>query len=207
MPFSLSSPRVFRRHFARVSVGLLVYFAGGYALVGWFNEHFAHPLHAATALDRALPLIPAFVVFYLLGDVFVFGVLFVVRDRRTFDVAAIAMAMMLTVAFLTFLLFPIEMHKQIALGNDLFSRLTRFQQVTDTGFNTFPSLHVALNTFAYLVMVRERPRWRWRLLPVLVLIILSTLFVKQHLVVDVIGGLVLAACGYGAFLALLQREG
>ncbi|NPA92141.1 MAG: hypothetical protein GXO56_00490, partial [Chloroflexi bacterium] len=119
------------------------------------NEHTTHPLQATTWLDNAIPLLPVFIIPYLLGDLFVFLGLIVLDDRREFDAAAIVMAGMLTVAFPTFYFLPIEMYKQIATGTDLLSRLTRFQQMTDTGFNTFPSLHVPLNTFAYLVIIRR----------------------------------------------------
>ncbi len=197
--------RGFNVHIVLVAFLLFAYFAGGYALLAALHRHTPQGINAAIWLDHVIPLWPPFIVFYLIGDLFVFAGIFLIRDQRTFDIAAAVMAGMLTVAFLTFYFVPIEMHKEIATGADIFSRWTRFQQVNDTTFNSFPSLHVTLNTFAYLVMVRERPRLRKIFLPILVLIILSTLFVKQHLVIDVIGGLALAFGGYAVFLKLLRR--
>ncbi len=193
-----------RKHKAKVAVLVVLYFALGYGTLAVLNEHRGHAIQAATWIDHALPLLPIFIIPYFLGDLFVFLGLVVLDDRREINASALVMVGMLTVAFLTFYFFPIEMHKQIASGQDWLSRLTRFQQTADTGFNTFPSLHVALNTFAYLVMIRRRPELRWPLFPLLVLIILSTLFVKQHLVVDVLGGLVLALAGYAVYLRLLR---
>jgi membrane-associated phospholipid phosphatase len=58
--------------------------------------------------------------------------------------------------------------------------------------NAFPSLHVSLTILAVLFVFARSWKWGVRLLPLGVLIILSTLFIKQHAVVDVIGGLLLA---------------
>ncbi len=204
----MPSPQKRWRHYAKsflVAAVLLAYFKKYYILSASMNARVAHPIQATTALDKALPLVPFFIVFYMLGYVFVFLPPFFIRDRRTFNATAVVFAGMLTIAFACFIAFPVEMHKEIAQGSDPFSRLTRFQQTVDTAFNTFPSLHVEMNTFAYLVVVREHPRWRWWLLPPLVLIILSTLLVKQHLLLDVAGGLALAYGGYAVFVRLAGK--
>jgi hypothetical protein len=109
----------------------------------------------------------------------------------------------MAVGFVVFRYFPIEMQKTYATGDDWFSKLAYFQQSKDTAYNNFPSLHVGLNVYAYALIAWQSKRISpaWLVLPVL--IIISTLLVKQHLVIDVLGGLVLAT---GAFLLFRRIE-
>jgi membrane-associated phospholipid phosphatase len=191
--------------FIRLStcVLVLIYFQVGYK---WGYRSHSGPgvFDAATPLDAWLPLIPEFIVFYMLGYLFVLVPCLVVRDRKAFYAATVVFCLMLALAFLFFRYLPIEMHKTYATGDDWFERLAYFQQSKDTPYNNFPSLHVALNVYAYALIAwqaRRIPAW-W--LPWPLLIVVSTLLVKQHLVVDVVGGGLLAWAGFRAFRRLLR---
>jgi membrane-associated phospholipid phosphatase len=176
----------------------LNFFESGYSW-GYRTHRGPGVISGVTPLDEWLPLVPEFVLFYLLGYFFVFVPCFAVRGRRNFQGAFVVFCAMLAVAFLVFRYFPVAMPKVYATGSDWFSRLTRFQQDLDTSYNTVPSLHVAANVYAFALIHWQRPdlsRW-W--LPVPVLIVVSTLFVKQHLVIDVITGILLAAAAFAAF--------
>ena len=183
---------------ARVGVCLLtlIYFQVGYKW-GYRSHDGGGVIDGLMGLDAVLPLVPGFIVFYMLGYFFVFAPCFVVRERHAFRAAIIAFCACMTVGFVVFRYFPIEMQKTYATGDDWFSKLTYFQQSKDTTYNNFPSLHVALNVYAYALIAWQSKRISpvWLVLPVL--IIISTLLVKQHLVIDVLGGLLLAT---GAFL-------
>ena len=67
---------------------------------------------------------------------------------------------------------------------------------SDKPLNAFPSLHVGMSTLATLFVYRKRKKLGLAVLPVTVLIILSTVFIKQHVLLDVAGGLVLAGLVY-----------
>ncbi|MGI9265260.1 MAG: phosphatase PAP2 family protein, partial [Gammaproteobacteria bacterium] len=144
--------------------------------------------------------------FYMLGYFFVFAPCFIVRERQAFRAAIIAFCLCMGIAFLFFRFLPIEMHKTYATGDDWFSKLTFFQQSKDTPYNNFPSLHVGLNVYAYALIVWQWQRISaaWLVLPVL--IIVSTLLVKQHLLIDVLGGIALAAGGFVLFRKMEQAS-
>jgi len=185
---------------ARLGVCLLtlIYFQVGYK---WGYRFHDGPgvIEGVTGLDTALPLVPEFIVFYMLGYFFVFAPCFIVRERQAFRAAIIAFCVCMGIAFILFRFFPIEMHKTYATGDDWFSKLAFFQQSKDTPYNNFPSLHVGLNVYAYMLIAWQWQRISaaWLVLPML--IIISTLLVKQHLLIDVLGGIVLAAGGYALF--------
>ena len=58
--------------------------------------------------------------------------------------------------------------------------------------NWFPSLHVALSTTAVLVLWRAWGRVPWGMIGWAAAISLSTLFVHQHHLADIAGGVLLA---------------
>ena len=84
--------------------------------------------------------------------------------------------------------------------NDFFIWLVRMVYAADTNTNVCPSIHV-IGSFAVYFAVRDIRRFRakgWRLgfLTMAVLISLSTVFLKQHSVLDVLAGLAVCAAAY-----------
>jgi membrane-associated phospholipid phosphatase len=192
---------------ARVGVCLLtlIFFQVGYKW-GYRSHDGAGVIEGITGLDTALPLVREFIVFYMLGYFFVFAPCFIVRERQAYRAAMIAFCLCMTVAFLFFRYLPIEMHKTYATGDDWFSKLAFFQQSKDTPYNNFPSLHVGLNVYAYALIAWQWQRISAAWLVVPVLIIISTLLVKQHLLIDVLGGIALAAGGFALFRKMEQAS-
>jgi len=183
---------------------VLIFFQVGYYW-GYQLHHGPGMFNAELALDRWLPLVPEFIVFYMLGYVFVLVPCLAVHRRHDFYAATVSFCCILAIGFLLFRYVPVHMDKPLATGAEWFSRWTRFQQAVDTPYNNFPSLHVALNVFAFGLLTWQAGRLSWWWLPVPVLIVLSTLLVKQHLVLDVLAGFVLAGLGMSAFRWLQAR--
>jgi len=177
---------------------VLIYFQVGYY---WSYHSQSGPgiVDAALPIDLWIPMVPEFIVFYMLGYLFVLVPCVLVRERQAFYAATVVFCLMLSVAFLVFRYAPIHMEKSFAVGSDWFSRLAHFQQIKDTSYNNFPSLHVALNVYAYCLIVWQARRISLWWLPLPLLIVSSTLLVKQHLFVDVLGGLLLAWAGFLGF--------
>lgn len=179
-------------------------------LVGYLWSGSGHTLEATwdarTWLDDRIPLVPAFILFYMLGYVFVLVPAFLLRSRQDFDAGIAVFVGMLLLAFLCFQFFPVYMHKLPPLGGDFLSALTRHQQIADVPYNNVPSLHVALNLFAWMLIFFQARRAALWWLPLPVCIVLSTVLVKQHMVIDVLGGIVLAACGFIAWRWLRQHS-
>ena len=174
---------------------LFVFFQVGYV---WASRHAPGTgIDARTVLDGYIPLVPAFILFYMVGFLFAFLPCFVLRKRVELLWAAVVTVLVLCVSFLSFRMLPIVMYKTAPEGTDVFSQMTLLHQLSDTCYNNFPSLHVSLSWFAFWLLVWRRRAWRWHALPFPVLITGSTLLVKQHLVIDVLGGW---ALGLGAFV-------
>lgn len=202
--FGIEQPadsRVRRREQWMVILLVFLFFEVGYLWAGAGHSP-VKAWHGAIGLDTQIPLVPFFIVFYMLGYVFVLSPAVLLRDRKDFHAGITVFVTMLSLAFLCFHFFPVFMQKQYATGSDFFSVLTRYQQKMDVPYNNLPSLHVALNLFAWLLIFYQSGRKALWWLPVPVCIVISTLLVKQHLLLDVAGGVVLALCGFAAWFGL-----
>lgn len=91
------------------------------------------------------------------------------------------------VAFITFYFFQTTVSRPLVTGNDIFSKLVLFTYKSDEPYNCFPSIHVIT---AYLAMkginlTDARKRIKIPVNVVGFLIIISTQFVKQHVIMDI----------------------
>ena len=151
--------------------------------------------------EARIPFLPIFEYLYVLT--FFVPVLLIVtvgtyeRFRRLMRALGIALA----VAFSTYLLFPVYFERRPLAVSSLHTWLLSLQYL-DKPYNDFPSLHVTLSWLAVHASQVSRGS-RIALVLVATGISISTVFVKQHYVVDVVFGYVLA---WGAWtLAAVAR--
>lgn len=140
-------------------------------------------------LDERIPFVPAFSVPYLLYLPYLFFVIGygIIVSRWWANIAASALALQL-IAAATYRIHQTHVARPDIKGSDLFSRLTAFVYRHDAPYSCFPSLHVA---YALLCLY-----WSAFLFPAAfpafagftALVVLSTLFIKQHALADVIAG-------------------
>ena len=96
----------------------------------------------------------------------------------------------------------IDENLEASLGNDIFSKLLRMIYSSDGGdiaHNLFPSYHCLLSLYCYLGIWRSKEISKWFKIYSIVEVIvicLSTVFTKQHYVLDVFGGLSIALISY-----------
>lgn len=103
-------------------------------------------------------------------------------------------------ALLTYWLFPNCQHlRPVLSGNDVLTRLVSMLYRSDTNTNVCPSIHV-IGSFAVYFAARDsrmlsKPPIRLTVFILTVLISISTVFLKQHSVLDVLAGLLVCARG------------
>lgn len=155
-------------------------------------------LDLSTAWDERIPFRPEWIVIYVLSFVswiVTFVLLFRQRKEHVYRNSA-AYLVTLLVTFACFMLMPAQMERPEVTGKDFFSFVTRVVYFFDQPNNLCPSLHVVCSYYCWRCLFDTEgiPRWYRRFNFVfLLLVCCSILFVKQHLVVDVPAGLVVAA--------------
>ena len=166
------------------------------------------PLHTPEVpLDRAMSLQPAWMLVYGSLYVFVLLPLLVVRQEQLFRRAMQAYLMVLTVAYIGFVAYPtVAPWPAEVLGEGFSAWCLRLQYSLDQQYNCFPSLHVAHSFVSALTCYRVHRGVGFAAVLWASLIGISTLYTKQHYVVDVIAGTLMAYIAYVAFLRRYPRE-
>ncbi len=145
-------------------------------------------------LERAIPFLPWTIWIYF--SFFLFVAYTVIRvDSQQFWQFVRTVVLASIIGWSIVLVMPISFVRPdpALIDSALYRRVFTFVYEADPSHITFPSLHVAV-TWICCLLLRNRPG-RWRRILLGAGISLSTLFVKQHLISDVIGGVVLAwAC-------------
>ncbi len=146
-----------------------------------------------TWLDSLIPYIAVFVIPYALYvPVVLLPFALYWKDYNQYRTMALSMIAVLAISVAIFMTFQTYVIRTNVEPTDFFNWGVVFVQSLDAPVNALPSLHVAMPTLATLFIYLRNRRLAMIVAPVTVLIILSTMFIKQHAVLDVIAGLILA---------------
>ena len=144
-------------------------------------------------LDDVLPVVPVFVVPYLLFLPFLFGtIVYFVFFTRRFRAATYALGFCQLAACLCFVVYQTKIVRPEILGGDVFSQTLRTIYANDQPYNCLPSTHVSLSIICGWLWIRQFPRIKWAMIIFVGLICVSTVLLKQHYLPDVMTGIILA---------------
>ncbi len=173
------------------------------------------PTHtAALAWDAFIPFLPGFLVPYLgcfLHWVATFYLLAADEDGFSRFFAGAVLGYVISMA--VFLLWPVTIARPDPAEAGWWEWLYRIVCGVDSPLNLFPSIHCFAAWMCYLG-VRRSPAvgvwYRWFTLVMAITVFASTVFVKQHYIIDVAGGVALAqlcwlAAGFGPVRARAAR--
>ncbi|MCX7708327.1 MAG: phosphatase PAP2 family protein [Clostridia bacterium] len=157
-----------------------------------------------TAIDDIIPFTPMFVVPYIYWFLYITMVLFyfAVVDYKYYFRLLMSIIAGMFVCFIIFYFYPTTVPRPEVFGEDIFSRLVRdFIYKKDNPYNCFPSIHVLNSLLVTLFFCKFNKSTILRTLAVLscVSITLSTLFIKQHYVADMVASLLLGTSVYVLF--------
>jgi membrane-associated phospholipid phosphatase len=162
----------------------------------------------ALAFDRVIPLIPAWALVY--GALYLFLILlaiFVVRQDELIRRTVSAYLLVWITAYVFFVVYPTSAPRpDRVIGEGFAVWGLRALYSSDPPYNCFPSLHVAHSFVSALACSRVRRDLGIIATIAATLVALSTLFTKQHYVLDVIAGVFLAFIAYVLFLRNFRRE-
>jgi membrane-associated phospholipid phosphatase len=176
-----------------VLIFLLIYFVWSvtYTAIGaWASAGILYTL--PTPLDDAIPFVPEFEFIYVLGYLIPFVPIFVVQETSRLNQLIAAFITMNVIAFSIFMFFPVYCPRPKFEVNSVATYLLSLEYATDKPVNNFPSLHAAI---AWLLFLGCRRYARWvsgAMLFAAIGICIAALFVKQHYVVDIVAGILLA---------------
>lgn len=169
----------------------LVYSGSRMIAGGWYHHNIE------TGVDRSIPFVPEFLVVYFGCYVFwaVNYILIARQDRRSVYQFFTGDFISRCVCLVSFLAFPTTNTRPLITGSGLWNQAALWLYSIDAADNLFPSIHCLVSWFCYLGIRgrKEIPRWYQSVSMVIaILVFASTLLTKQHVIVDVAGGILLA---------------
>ena len=154
-----------------------------------------------TPLDRAIPLLTPFILFYIFAYVqWGINYIFIGRDSKTLCYQFVfADILSKIICLFFFLLFPTTLIRPEITGTDLCSRLVQLIYTIDAPVNLFPSIH-CLESWACIraAFLLKKSNRTYKVVTVLMSlgVFASTLLIKQHVIVDVFGGILVFEVGF-----------
>lgn len=180
-----------------LTTALMTFFIVGYFGVGYTTNP-ARARELVSSLDKKIPFVAHSVWVYLLIFPSALIPLFVVRCARLFRRTALAYASVITVSLICFASFPVTSAQLRVAQEQLDLALPSEWAVSvlyslDPPYNLFPSLHLSIALLAAFSAWKAARLLGAVLFVSVAFIGVSVCTVKQHVVPDVFGGLLLAA--------------
>ena len=172
----------------------LVYYAT--RLVTQTMTHFDFSL----PVDGVIPFIPAFSVIYVLSYIqWIAGYILIARDSRELCCRVISGEIISKlICMALFLLVPTTMKRPEIVSDGFFHRIVGSIYQLDAADNLFPSIHCLESWVCFrgaMQMKKAGPGYRYFTLAFSLLVFASTVLIKQHVAVDIIGGVLPAEIG------------
>lgn len=167
-----------------------------------------------SVLDDRIPFVKEFVVPYIIWFAYIaYGVIYTgIHSRKDFYRLYVFLAAGMTIAFIIYMLYPNAQNLRPEIsGSDIFSSMVKYVYDTDTPTNVCPSIHV-INTIAVNAALHNSEAFGGKkygkgISSVLaVLICLSTVFIKQHSILDVFCGIAVSIVLYISIYAVPKSK-
>jgi len=153
-------------------------------------------------LDLLIPFIPAFIIIYVLAFAqWGYGIYYLISHGREVCFKFIAATLIGEIICLViFIAVPTALCGKVVqpevTGSDVFSKLTSLIYSLDEPNNLFPSLHCFASWMCFrgIFYIEKEKRSKGYMIfscVFSILVFASTVFVKQHVFVDIIGGVAL----------------
>lgn len=197
---------------------ILVYSLVYIILFGYLEQLPPHGFHVVhTVFDDMIPFCEYFIIPYLLWFPYmilaVLYFIFINKNKHEYYQLIFNLMMGMTIFLIVSYVYPNVQHlrpTEFARDN-IFVTMVQMLYRTDTPTNILPSIHVFNSLAIHMSLtsceaLRDR-RWvKYGSLTLTILIILSTMFLKQHSVIDVCLGATLALFGFLVFYPQRAQE-
>lgn len=188
----------------------LLYGAFYLTCFNWLERHTKHYHIIYSSLDEYIPFCEYFIIPYLLWFIYIaIGGLFFIffnDDHIEYWKLYINLTFGMTLFLLISYLYPNGLHLRPDNfpRDNIFADMVKILYQTDTSTNVLPSIHV-YNSLAIFFAINDCKKLqnyktiRMGAAILTILIILSTMFLKQHSILDVVLGIVIS---YSAYLLI-----
>ncbi|MFC0301993.1 phosphatase PAP2 family protein [Virgibacillus soli] len=177
----------------------------------YINDLPSKATNIAIPIDDYIPFVPIFVIPYILWYAFVFCYLiyFWYKNTRVYIHSIVTIVIAEIICFLCYIFFQTTVTRPELVGNGFFFDLVRNIYANDAPLNCFPSIHV-LTTF--MIMIGSIHIKKKHILNTIFIqtmglsIILSTVLIKQHVILDVIASILIVSVIYSTLVFISMKR-
>lgn len=159
-----------------------------------------HHYNISIGIDRMLPLVTPMVSVYVLAYVtWILGFIIIGRESREicFEICSAEMIAKL-ICLVCFVILPTTLTRPEITGTGFLDRLTALIYSMDAADNLFPSIHCLESWILFRGVMKCEKQGRAMkifMFVAAILIFASTVLIKQHVVIDIIGGVLVVEIG------------
>ena len=165
-----------------------------YALL---NNSSRGAFNLVTTIDDKIPFIQYFILPYMSWYAFMFLTMayICVKDKKTYYKTLITLDLGLIFCYIIYFIFQTTVPRPELYGSDLFTKAVAIMYKTDSPYNCFPSIHVLTSYLMVKAIYKSKARNPINFIIIsfcATAIIISTLFIKQHVIADIVSGVLVA---------------
>jgi membrane-associated phospholipid phosphatase len=173
-------------------------------LIHYFLNKFRPNIHNInTGIDAIIPFNRFFAVPYIYWFAYLPTILiyFAVSNSKVYYKLLCSIVMGMCCCFVVFYFFPTTVHRPTVLDRDVFSNLVKYIYKSDNPYDCFPSLHVLDAFLPSIFLFKYNKKLLVRIISVVsfLSITASTVFIKQHYILDVVSAIILGMAMYLLF--------
>ena len=172
------------------------------------NNRSQKAVDISTSIDQSIPFLPIFIIPYILWYAYMFCYLiyFCFKDTKVYIKTLMLIVIAELICFVIYFFFQTTVPRPTIVSDNFINNLVQWIYTKDRPFNCFPSIHVLTTFTVMLASLHIKNKHILNTLCIHIsgsLIIISTLFVKQHVIFDMIGSMFLVTFLYGISFELL----
>lgn len=172
-----------------------VYYGARQIAHSWYHHDIT------SSIDELIPFLPWTIIIYFGCYLFwcVNYFLCTAQDKGERDRFFCADFLSKAICLVFFLLIPTTNIRPEVTGDSIWDALMRLLYQIDSADNLFPSIHCLVSWFCWIGLRKRKDipaGYRWFSFLMAVAVCISTLTTRQHVIIDVVGGVLLAEICY-----------
>ena len=180
-------------------VGILLFLIFLQLLYFPINQNVQGGITTYIPIDTQIKLSPIWAIPYLLSILWWVGAIIWATfkmEYKRYVHFALCLSLTIIISYAVYLLFPTYVDRPKIVNQDFLSQLVMFIYGNDRPYNALPSGHTYTTLIISIFWYYWFPKQRYLWIAIAVLVILSTLFTKQHAILDLITAAILASICY-----------
>lgn len=180
-------------------VGILFFLISLQLLYFPINQNVQGGISTYLPIDTYITLSPIWAIPYLLSILWWVGALvwatFKMEYLRYVHLS-LCLSITILISYMVYLLFPTYVDRPKIVNQDFLSQLVMFIYGNDRPYNALPSGHTYTTLIISIFWFNWLPKQRYLWVAIAIVVILSTLFTKQHAILDLFTASILAFICY-----------